>query len=321
LVSYFYGYEATMAQFAYHVQRRLIFMPATTTYYHSLIPDSLYKWFHPKVLMTRDGISKTEITRLATELRADPTKCIKHAEIFIKYAPYGLSGSATIRLLPGMPGSDFSVFLHAAIFHHPSNVVRSLRHGSDQITASSFFASFWVSKYTIEPYFNVRFSFMVFSSPFRLISLQPSRETFVHAINTVRAKVTEIVDELLGHVVVPSDADALEYEWLDQLSHAGPDEITSEETFLDPLDFKQVAQPSAVVIEREAKSMKSFQSSLLKSKILLGSDDKPDPHMAMLMDSMIDVRSPLSSFAVFSFPYFLFLANGSEARRNVRPRR
>src|ERR1700733_9697192 len=145
-----------MTQFAYHVQRRLVNKPSTSTYYHHSIPDTNYDWFHPKTLFTRSALNKQEINRVAKELGADAEKCHFQATIFLEYAPYNLGEDQPIRLRNEVPKSSFTPFLDKALLHHPSAVVRSLRRGSEQITASSFFMSFCVSRYAIAPYFHVR---------------------------------------------------------------------------------------------------------------------------------------------------------------------
>jgi hypothetical protein len=155
-VAFFYQSSNDMEQFAFHVQRRLVKMPSTVNYFHSTLAKRSYTWFHPKTLFGRDGPVHDEVARLGVEFNAPFNLLWADVDVFLKFAPYALQPSAPIRLLSGAPNSPFSVFLKHALQHHAPQVVRSLRHGSDKITAPSFLVAFWISQFAVKPYFTVR---------------------------------------------------------------------------------------------------------------------------------------------------------------------
>jgi len=145
----------SMEQFAYHVQRRLLRMPSTVNFFHSALSNRSYPWFHSRTLFGREGLLQDQVKLLADEYSAPLDTLWNDASVFLKYAPYALLPSAPIRLQTGAPNTPFTLFLKQALSHHPPQVVRSLRRGSDKITATSFFVSFWISQYAIRPYFEV----------------------------------------------------------------------------------------------------------------------------------------------------------------------
>ena len=157
-----------MQQFAYHLQRRLSEKPSTINYFHSTIPDTRYVCFHPKSLFGqgKDGPIAKKVAEIAKQLRVSYKVLSDDITHFLQFAPYSLPPSAPIRLLTNAPVTPFTTFLKPALLRHPPQVIHSLRHGKDKITAPSFFFSFWVSHYTIRPYFAVRllpFALILFS--------------------------------------------------------------------------------------------------------------------------------------------------------------
>ncbi len=147
-----------MEQFAFHVQRRLVNKPSTVNYFHSTLPDTSYEWFQPKSLFgTSSSLDKHQMESLAAELKADVSTLMGDAEDFKKSAPYALAANAPIILQHGAPKTPFTEFLQTALIHHEPTVVTSLRKGLDKMTGPSFFVAFWISKYAISRYFDVRF--------------------------------------------------------------------------------------------------------------------------------------------------------------------
>jgi hypothetical protein len=154
-----------MMQFAFHVQRRLLDKPSTVNFFHSTLPDKSYDWFQPKSLLTGIALDKAQAKRLADELKADPNALIRDAHDFTLTAPYGLNLGADIFLQHGAPNTSFTKFLKTAIHHHEPKVITSLRKGSDKMTGPSFYVAYWISKYVISRYFDVRFLIIYFLIP------------------------------------------------------------------------------------------------------------------------------------------------------------
>ena len=146
-----------MQQFAFHVQQRLVKKPCTINFFHSTLPDGNYICFHPKSLFGqgKEGPISEKVKNIAAQLNTSFNFLWVDIDIFLKYTPYSLLPSAPIRLQSGAPNTPFTKFLKHALLHHPSKVIRSLRHGKDKTTAPSFFFAFWVSHYAIKPYFTV----------------------------------------------------------------------------------------------------------------------------------------------------------------------
>jgi hypothetical protein len=145
-----------MEQFALHVQRRLLDKPSTINFFHSTLPEKSCERFHPKSLFAGTDLDKQQMKHLADELKADIKVLIRDAKDFTDTAPYGLSPGATIFIQHGAPRTPFTKFLRTALFHHEPKVVTSLRKGGDKMTAPSFYVAYWISKYIISRYFDVR---------------------------------------------------------------------------------------------------------------------------------------------------------------------
>jgi hypothetical protein len=154
-----------MVQFALHVRRRLVDKPSTINFFHSTLPETSYEWFQPKSLFAATALDKTQMNNLADELKADVDSLLCDAEDFQNTAPYGLNHGAPIYLQHGAPKTPFTKFLQTALHHHEPKVVTSLRKGGDKMTAPSFYVAYWISKYILSRYFDVRFLVFFYSSP------------------------------------------------------------------------------------------------------------------------------------------------------------
>ena len=114
---------------------------------------------------------------------------------------------------------------------------------------------------------------------------------FVHAINTIRARITALVEELLSFA--PNDPDATnptEYTWIDTLTHASDDTIKFEEVLIKSPDFDEGPTSSATVIQRKSKYIKSLQSFFVKSNLAMGPDNRPHSPIVQIMESAMRVH-------------------------------
>src|ERR1700733_5614893 len=103
-----------------------------------------------------------------------------------------------------------------------------------------------------------------------------SKITFVHAINTIRRDVTELVQEVLSYrPTKPGDDTAIQYHWPDALKHGSQDDIGFDEVLIEPLDSTPLPQSSAAIIQRESKHFKSLQSFFVKSELAMGRSNRP----------------------------------------------
>jgi hypothetical protein len=139
---------------------------------------------------------------------------------------------------------------------------------------------------------------VVFPFPFVLFPTKPSaEETFVHAINNVRCGLNLILEDLLelgGHGQVG-------FPWVDRLQHADSDDVTFDATLIQSLVSDDADVSIDDVVQREAKAIKSLQLSFLKSKLFIGSNDKPYLPMVNLMDSTIKVCLLFLALSLHSF--------------------
>lgn len=112
-----------------------------------------------------------------------------------------------------------------------------------------------------------------------------SASTFVHAINSICYELTVTVEDLLelgGH-------GTLAYAWLDGLTHINPDDITLPESLIESFIADKVDITTNIVLQREAKSLRTLQQSFMRSKLFIGADETPYPPMLRLMDSTLTI--------------------------------
>ena len=119
-------------------------MSLTPTY---SILDSCYVCFHPKSLFWqgKDDPIAEKVAKITKQLHASPKVLLGDIKHFLQFTPYSLSPSALIHLLTNPPITLFTTFLKPALLCHPPQVIHSLQHSNNKITAPSFFFLFWVS--------------------------------------------------------------------------------------------------------------------------------------------------------------------------------